>query len=269
MNSKVIRRNLQQFVERDIPEDANLWPAIRVQLESHRREHTRQKLPAAALPRVQRLFAALVVLACVLGLAFIAFPSFRARVMAQIILFTKPIGNMAFTEMERREPAEPPINPSSHITAKVIPLAEAQAALPFPIKLPSWAPEGFSLQEEEVWLYDTTTLPGYNPDDPYPLRVTLSWANPNTTPWGVIFFSIDYPVTVRAEVGPGSVEEVDINGKPAALIHGGWFEGEWQDIIVSLEWTEDLTAYELQCPAGVVSPEDLIRMAGSTESSKK
>jgi len=149
--------------------------------------------------------------------------------------------------------------PGESGTGTIIPeetmsLDEARAVLPFDFSLPTWAPEGFVLQEGVA-----VALPR---EMPY---ARLWWRNDDLHQ--SIYLEVMYPATDEQRpnwvVGPGSVEEVEVNGQPAALVHGAWNADaqEFGGDLLTLMWERDGVYYSLVGMEG--QAEDLVRMAGS------
>jgi cation diffusion facilitator CzcD-associated flavoprotein CzcO len=164
------------------------------------------------------------------------------------------IGGMNFFESE--ESAHAITLPESQVTLvpqAVLPLAEAQAKLPYSISLPAWAPEGFKM--------GTSVRISHFPGAAAP-QVTTTWYGSDTD-MGHIELTI-YGQRIDWLVETNDVQEVQVNGQPAALVEGGWDAdtGQWnREAARMLNWMKGNEMYQLHSPG--VSVEDLIRMAES------
>jgi hypothetical protein len=200
-------------------------------------------------PSIRRLtFAAAFCVALIAALAFS--PAARAAFNGLIV----EIGGMIFFESEESESPATPL-PESQITLvpeELLPLAEAQAKLPYIISLPTWVPEGFKMS--------TSVRISYFPGGPPHSSITWYGSDPNVG-------NIELVISdrhVNWEVDTDSVEEVEVNGEPAALVAGTWSAdtGQWDNqSALTLSWLKDDAMYQLFSPGA--SAEDLIRMAES------
>ncbi len=133
--------------------------------------------------------------------------------------------------------------------------------LPHPFTIPSWAPEGYRLYKDNVYIAGAQSE-----EFPY-LILNLNWRKSTTDH---ITFIVMYPLGEDDPgwyVPTGVVEEVTVNGQPAAVVRGTWFEenGEYS-VLTSppiLIWKRDGITYRLLANNRKVSLEDLIRMAES------
>ena len=112
---------------------------------------TRERRPGRVTRLVstpaRRFATGLIALCLVASTVLLAAPGARAAV-GQLI---RTIGGITF------DFTTPPPDSSGAtiIPERVVSLAEARATLPFELRLPAWAPEGFVLQEDQVriWLH--------------------------------------------------------------------------------------------------------------------
>jgi len=160
---------------------------------------------------------------------------------------------------------------------------KAREALGFDFHVPSWAPEGFTLDDR---ICDVEQLEDF---------AHLNWESADTSTY-ILFtsfnlryfnsFAQEYE-TLMAEtndpVVPGSYKEVQVNGKPAALIRGDWdlqpfltevppgrkvdadgyVDAKWdKKRALQLYWVDGNILYRLYAPTNVSSA-DLIKMAES------
>ncbi len=217
------------------------------------------------------------VLAVALSLGFILTVSPSARAAAQHLL--QQIGIFKFEEADQ-------ITVPAVDGFRLVEMSqeEAQAALSFPIKLPTWLPEGFPM-EPKFQGPDPA-----DPDSPDTLSAMLAyWEGP----MGTIHLTM-YPYSeeiskhyeVKPEkVGKNSVQEVTVHGEPAVLLNGLWsseiykialFESEnppetltWKpEIGGSLLWVHEDYFYILFWGAhpdaeAFLTPEQAVRIAES------
>lgn len=143
-------------------------------------------------------------------------------------------------------------SPAEEAEPVTMPLAEAQAQLPFAFGLPVWTPEGFALQDEvEV------VLPA---ESSQYATVTLTWQNEAEE-------MITLQASVNAEAGvqlsgAGTVEQAQVNGQPATLTRLGLKSAPRR---LSLNWDQNGVTYTLAVGGGVLSAEELIKMAESLQ----
>ncbi|HWR65437.1 MAG TPA: hypothetical protein VN364_04915 [Bellilinea sp.] len=146
----------------------------------------------------------------ILTLTFAFVPSAQALAVE----FLQKIGIVTFEEKDQINISRAP-NAKGAIT---ITEQEARDFFVLPFTLPMWVPEGFEVNPV-FFRVDA-------PIEELPPVVRSQWHGdrgyidltivPNDKKWEDRYK--DRP----ENVGPGSVEEVDINGSPAALISGGW-----------------------------------------------
>ena len=187
-------------------------------------------------------------------LAFIAALAFSPTARAAFNGLLVEIGGMIFFEPDETEMEATPL-PESQVTIvpeEVLPLAEAQAKLPYVISLPSWVPDGLKMGT----LVRISYFPGAAP------QATITWygSDPNV---GNIDLTI-FGQRVNWLVETDDVQEVEVNGQPAALVSGGWDydTGQWDKSAARmLSWMNGDEMYQLRSPGAAV--EDLIRMAES------
>jgi hypothetical protein len=127
--------------------------------------------------------------------------------------------------------------------------SEALAQLPFAYAVPTWAPEGFGLQEQVEVLQPASGL-GYT-------SVSLTWlgADDSALYLQVAQADADQPALGAA----GDTEAVTVNGQRATLVRSQGLGAER----LSLTWLRDGLTYTLTAAGGDVAPEVLQRMAES------
>lgn len=149
--------------------------------------------------------------------------------------------------------------------SETVPLAEAREQVDYSLLLPTWAPEGYVLAEDEVTMVSLKDeVVGLN----------IRWDHEQ----GVITLMVN-PADENGLVRPegGEVTELEVNGNPGFLMSNElsisavpMTDGTpGPDIvidqtlpIVSLSWIQDGVQYNL---SGSVSKEDILRMAESLQ----
>ena len=201
------------------------------------------------IPPLRRLtFAVAVCMALIAALAFS--PSARAAFNGLIV----EIGGMLFFEPDETASQATPL-PESQVTIvpeETVPLAEAQEKLPYSISLPTRVPDGFTMGAAVRIAH----FPGAGP------QVTITWygSDPNVGNIDLTIFAQRIDWLVETD----DVQEIEINGQPAALVGGSWNAdtGQWdQGAARILNWMRGNEMYQLYSPGA--SPEDLIHMAES------
>ena len=189
--------------------------------------------------------------AIALGLAMIAALVFSPVAQAALNRVVRQIGGVTFFGPDEVEANQPPL-PESQITLvpeERLPLAEAQAKLPYAISLPTWVPEGFTMATSVRISYFGTK---YTP-------VEITWYGTDPMIGGIIL-TIGQPV--QWLVDTDHLQEVQINGQPAGLSGGNWDadSGQWTSDDQTLTWMKGDVMYQLssRLPAA-----DLIRVAES------
>jgi hypothetical protein len=263
MKEQQVTQILQEIAEQEVPANLNLWPTIRAQIEVARPSQynrwssipSRINLHIANMRSVPAVCSTVLVLALAFAVVSAGSPGLRAAIMGAI----REIGGIIFEETIQNPYMDEEVR---ILSEQIVSLSEARAVLPFALKIPTWAPEGFVLQDDvRVILPD---------EDFHRATATLEWQN--TDPYGFIHLSTMYLISDNHEqrivVGAESVEEVKINGQPAALVYGAWDvdskEYGAKDLL-ALIWEQDGAYHSLQGVEGMVSVEDLVRMAESLQ----
>lgn len=169
------------------------------------------------------------------------------------------------------------------VVPECLPVEEAKKVLRFEIRVPAWAPEGYTFMNEICGIDEFSDFAG------------LSWKGPEKNSWIQImagnlrWFNMATqkyevgPPTVWIPVGPGSYKEVQIHGQPAVLVRGDWDIPRMQAVeppesqsnqqvdvkwnkkqALQLHWVDGETIYSLYSGTDV-SVEDLIKMAESAQ----
>jgi hypothetical protein len=229
---------LKQFRERPRPEFA---------------EALYQKInrPRRSIIMLKRLAFTAIALALAVATLFAVSPQARAAFLALI----EEIGGIDFVVTEEYPGSGGRVET---VPSEVVSLEEARQRLPYTFGLPTWVPEGYTLQSE-VELLSTDGTESRN-------DVTLIWENE-------IGSRIYLYVRPGGEgrswiVGPEGVEEVTLNGEPAALIRGAWNahtkEYDLDPSMLQLTWEQDEVQYNLTYfTSSDFSDADAIRMAES------
>lgn len=192
-------------------------------------------------------------------LVFAATLTFSPSVRAFVTDILREIGGITFIETDQYPSGD---GSAGTVPTELMTLGEAQAQVPYPIQLPAWLPEG----SVRLDLVRVTEFPDFD----WAL-VTIEWEiiEPGTIGSGLPTFRLaiwPYFGESRRIVGVDAIEEVSINGLPAALFKGGWDLDlhEWNsDIpVFTLTWRKGGEVYNLDWPSQL-SLDDLIRVAES------
>jgi hypothetical protein len=193
--------------------------------------------------------------AIALCLALIAIFASSQTVRAAFQALMREIGGITYVQPEETtdEPTPAPDEPSPRVREVPVNFSELPEKVPFAISLPTWTPDGFIMAQTVMLRYFDGNLQ----------MVYVTWDGPDV---------IKGPI--RMLVGPrinwavdlDHLQEVQVNGQPAGLTHGGWDAdtGEWGGAgagNVTLTWIHGDLMYQLMSPA--VTDEELIRMAES------
>lgn len=184
------------------------------------------------------------------AMALTVSPAVRAATQRVI----RTIGGLPFDVTDEYPGREGPIET---LESEQLSFAQAGAELPFALRLPAWAPDGYQLE-------DTVTIT-HLPDGS--ILATVTWHGNQNRLFLDIFSSAE---TLSREggiaVGPDSVEEVLLRGRPAALVHGAWDANAraWgPGSLIGLHWTEDGQGYRLGGMAEHITAAELMGMAES------
>jgi hypothetical protein len=187
------------------------------------------------------------------------------------------VPSLAVTEQPQAQPTRP----------ECLPVEEAKKMLHFEVRVPTWAPEGFTSDNkvcpwENVNLSDGASMSWQRGTEPAIglMLSNLRWFNMATQKYEV------GPPSIWWSVGPGSYKEVQVHGHPAVLVRGDWdlygivsevppgrkldanrqLDAKWDKKLgLHLYWVDGETMYELSAsPRIKISVEDLIKMAEST-----
>ncbi len=205
-------------------------------------------------PRRYRLAVAVV------ALLFLLLAGFSPAVRAQIDGILQQIGEQWFKETAVYPGADDEnvtiIANEMLIGEEAQLLEDARRRLRLNFHLPTALPERFTIVNEVTYSDVAGPSAMFRWSDSqsyYVLVLTVSRANPHMN-W---------------VVGEGSLEEVTINGQPAALITGGWNADtqEWDDAegAKELRWRDNGVAYSLTMFGNVLTEEAFFAIAESIE----
>lgn len=165
-----------------------------------------------------------------------------------------------FVFEQRAEPPAPPPAGAHPVAQQAVSRTEALAAIGFKVRIPTWSPEGYGLSDAAM-----VTLPEEQSPVSEAWQVWLFWEKDAWHQVLLLAFPSEYYRGDALPFGPASVEEITVNGEPAAAVRGNWAPvagGRWEETLGgNVLWARDGTMYWLQ--SAWVSLEDLVRMADS------
>jgi len=206
------------------PVDAALEQRVMSAVERAGRER-----PARRVGRSRRSPArvgwAAAALAATLVLVFLISPLGETAVASFLSVF-----NLGRTDVQVARVSTPDV-PAEVAVQETWTLAEARAALSFPIPEPAYLPRGYTMQAVHSYTYPD--LPAWVPQ---PLSVELVYGNgENTISLLVYPIMLGEEATIRgidlAATTIHDTQDVDVNGHPGVLMHLGtsWREVVWED----------------------------------------
>jgi len=183
--------------------------------------------------------------------------TFSSTVRAEVLQTIEEIAGLRF-DVTSNYPGDPDeevtIVPSEYLS-----LIEAQNHFPSPVMLPTYVPQGYERQTDVEFfvLGDTPTL-------------VIRWDS-NEKSAGNIELDIKHCPSgfenCGMTVGEGALEEIMLNGKPAAVIRGAWnYDTQQYDLspMTAIQWKYDEnTVYTLSTWNQDMPLEELIRMSES------
>lgn len=221
--------------------DANFVEKIHSNLKKKERRQTIQRIS--------------VYFVLALMFAFGMLMTFSSTVRAEVLEKIEEIAGLRF-DVTTNYPGDPDeevtIVPNEHLS-----LEEAQARFPAPVALPDYLPQG-TTRREEVLLVSFPDMP----------MLSLTWDNPSTGGFGLdIQHCSNGAENCGWIVGEGALEEITLNGKPAAVVRGAWdYDAQRYDasLPVAIRWkyNED-TIYTLSSWSSEMPLDELIRIAES------
>jgi hypothetical protein len=211
-----------------------------------------QKPDAPRFGPLKIVATALLALALPLALAMMFSPAARAAVQGVI----QKVGDLTFDVSDEYPGGDGPVG---ILESEPMTLEEARAIFPVALRVPAWVPAGYA-REETVNL---TRLPDGN------MSALMTWLGDQNR---LALYTYSSPKTLMGgdgvAVGPGSLEEVQVNGKAATVVRGAWNANTktWgPDMLISLLWIDEERGYLLSGMEHHITPADLIRMAESME----
>lgn len=166
--------------------------------------------------------------------------------------------------------------------AECLNIEESRKILRFELHVPTWAPDGFTLDDRICGIDRTSDFAGLywkGKDESSGINIginimleNLRRFNGSTQKYQIA----PATATILGPVAPGSYEEVQVLGQPAVLVHGDWeepwmtgpmmnrkYEFKWDKKRgLQLHWVDGEVMYHLLTHAQV-SAEDLVKMAES------
>ena len=136
------------------------------------------------------------------------------------------------TLLQVEEATSTEIPPIAVYQIPVISVSEALENPPFPLSLPAWVPEGYTLNEQAAIA---------NSKD----WIMLTWRSPNGSE---IIMMVEREYTgYNIPAGVDSSQEIQINGQPALLIRGNWdSQHQWDPQRgIAIYWIKDGHDYRL------------------------
>lgn len=194
------------------------------------------------------------------ALVFLFIVAFSPAVRAQIEDILRQIGGLQYKETAVYPGATEEkvvIIKNETLTGEEAQLLEdARGRLGLNFNLPTALPERFTIFNDVIYgevAGPSATFRWNDAESYYVLVLVISRANPD----------------INWVVSPDSLEEVQINGHPAALISGGWDTNTqaWDDAegAKELRWTQNGIAYSLTMFGDILTEEALIAIAESIE----
>ena len=206
-----------------------------------------------ARPAVRTSLVVCVIIVLVLGL-LVSVPTTRAALLDMVqrlgFVLAQPgqLESSTVVQVEMEE-EEPPIS-----------LAEAQQRVPFPIRTPTWLPEGLTL------LGAYTGSRG-DQADMVSLFYGLTDESPASRSAGMSIVIASSPDQIDSLVPILQVEEVVVNNHKAIYVQGAWQDDglRWDETadVTRLSWEEDGLTYLLTVYGLSLKREDVIRIAES------
>lgn len=131
-----------------------------------------------------------------------------AAVRAQVQNWVGQVGGVLFTVTGDYPGGDGLVTEAS---SERMTLDDARTLLPFAVDLPTWTPEGYVLDENVTLLKFEDNVE----------RVFVQWTAPQKAHLELEIEN-QKPDESKWVIGPGSVEEVLVNGMASALVRGGW-----------------------------------------------
>ncbi len=189
-----------------------------------------------------------ITLLLVLTLTLVVSPAARAQVQDWV----GQVGGVLFTATGDYPGGDEPVTiaPSEKMS-----LEDASAILPFTIDLPTWVPEGYVLEETVTFVHFEDGVE----------RIFIQWRAPQKALLELEIENLP-PEESKWLVGQESIEEVLVDGEPAALVRGGWHADtkQWENPeILHLYIPHKGQTYIFSSMEKDIPVDELIRMAES------
>jgi len=189
-----------------------------------------------------------ITLLLVLTLTLVVSPAARAQVQDWV----GQVGGVLFTATGDYPGGDEPVTiaPSEKMS-----LEDARAILPFTIDLPAWVPEGYVLEETVTFVHFEDGVE----------RIFIQWRAPQKALLELEIENLP-PEESKWLVGQESIEEVLVDGEPAALVRGGWHADtkQWENPeILHLYIPHKGQTYIFSSMEKDIPVDELIRMAES------
>ena len=189
-----------------------------------------------------------ITLLLVLTLTLVVSPAARAQVQDWV----GQVGGVLFTATGDYPGGDEPVTiaPSEKMS-----LEDARAILPFTIDLPTWVPEGYVLEETVTFVHFEDGVE----------RIFIQWRAPQKALLELEIENLP-PEESKWLVGQESIEEVLVDGEPAALVRGGWHADtkQWENPeILHLYIPHKGQTYIFSSMEKDIPVDELIRMAES------
>jgi|GEM_PF-5316260 len=188
-----------------------------------------------------------------LTLSFVLISSSNVR--ASVVDSIKIVGGFTFSQLGQiPETDNEHAGEAQRAPIEQVAIADANEKLPFNVVLPRWTPDGFVLEKTADKLYRS---------------ISFNWQNDQGQ--NISLYIHPHQQDALIPIGENGVEEIKINGHPAALINGIWsnttshgFHWDSQPHNHWLRWHQGDLTYNLAGEKGV-SIDDLVRMAESVQ----
>jgi hypothetical protein len=246
---------LSRHAAQRVPASIDLWPTFQARMATHQRAKRR----AVGYRPALRIVSAFTILLIVL--LPIAVPgvqaAFRGRLERFGLILIRP------TPIPVPSPAQPavvmPIATPSQPLQRMS-MADAQRQVPFPIRVPTWLPNGLMPRGAIV-------APGPSADSAVaPLVVDTAYGPASGSGGGLHLQQAPVGVPASYAFPADRAQDTQVNGQSALYIKGAWqAAGQWNDAedSATLSWEADGFTYLLQYSGLGLTRADLIRIAES------
>lgn len=259
---------LLELAEREAPSHTiDLWPRVEARIAPGAVAQTRRSGPP-----MRRGWLALGPVVALLLVALLArVPEVRA--FAQDVVQRMGI---AFLDTERHQDATVVrVVEATRVTPPPsLSVAEMRGRISFPLRVPTWLPEGLAYVHGSIAEYDPAQWEGSGQ------KITIAYYRTAEHDFegGVLVFSAnDGPISAPPLLAASREQPVTVNGAPGIHVHGGWRDDgrgdpntrhgilQWDDQANNayLTWTQDGVTYLLAAHNLGLGLEDLQRIAAS------